>query len=441
MLLAVALLLSTLIPRLEGRFLEISKQPPGTVAIVPNDDDGESLLLGPPLFEDLQELDREKASEMISVKLLNQYHAKTFDVADDQLHGNDMVLDEDRPLSGRELGYEADNRLEAQGNDLVEPYVLHPSSVDPDVIDGKENGIEEDFVPTEPILDKRLLGDDSDGWMQSDANSGRNFPPSRSIVREGAKKVDSVGSARTTTTTTTLTTTSTTTRTTTVRKMMRKIRQQSVSGSSTTRPPSSTQRTHSSRSTAIPQVATTTTSHRPPVPKIDITKLNLDHLENDLLSFSTLVPPQALALASVASSTRLLPRSIKPEEMVPSCGCQHRKRSLAKNLYSSEEAAVDPVEDYDEYDDYDYNEVQKRPATRSLGERATLFPAMSRLLAGTGSSEVPESSIERAEKVHGTLERLMGIVTIFSHVDEFIQRKTKQSIRRLARLYESEELD
>ncbi|XP_053660005.1 uncharacterized protein LOC128709046 [Anopheles marshallii] len=426
MLLAVALLLSTLVARLDGRFLEIGKQPPGTVAIVPNDDDGESVLLAP-LFDDLQELDREKASEMISVKLLNQYHAKTFDVAD-QLNGNDMMLDDARPLS-TELDHEAVNHLQAHGNHFGGPFV-HSSPMDMNVIDMKENGIEQDFAPTETILDERLL----EGWIPSDSNvvpsSANHLPPSSTVAaRENKANL----MAATTATTTTMTTTSTTTRMTTVRKVQRKTRRlQSVSSSSSPRPPSSTQRAPPSGVMAA--TTTTSTSQRPPVPKIDIKKLNLDHLENDLLSFSTLVPPQALALASVSSSARLLPRSIKPEEAVPTCGCQHKKRSLSKNLYSSE----DPVDDYDYYDDYDYNEVQKRP--RSLADRPMLFPAMSRLLA-VGSSEVQESSIERAEKVHGTLERLMGIVTIFSHVDDFIQRKTKQSIRRLARLYESEESD
>uniref|UniRef100_A0A182SY16 Uncharacterized protein n=1 Tax=Anopheles maculatus TaxID=74869 RepID=A0A182SY16_9DIPT len=356
------------------------------------------------------------------------------------MNGNDMILGDDRPMPAGE-DYEAVNHLEAQhGNDFDVPFV-HPASIDTDVIDMKENGIEQDFEPTETSLDKRLL----DGWMASDNRVvpvRENKFLTSGNVREGsvrANRADSIASGRTTTsTTTTMTTTSTTTRTTTVRKMQRKLRQQLVSSSRTTQLPSSTQqRTPATRSTILATIATT--SQRPPAPKIDITKLNLDHLENDLLSFSTLVPPQALALASVSSSVRLLPRSIKPEEMAPTCGCQHSKRSLSKNLYSSEET-VDPAEDYDEYDDYDYNEVERMPAPRSFGDRPMLFPAMSRLLAA-GSGEVQESSVERAEKVHGTLERLMGIVTIFSHVDEFIQRKTKQSIRRLARLYESEESD
>uniref|UniRef100_A0A182QL98 Uncharacterized protein n=1 Tax=Anopheles farauti TaxID=69004 RepID=A0A182QL98_9DIPT len=147
----------------------------------------------------------------------------------------------------------------------------------------------------------------------------------------------------------------------------------------------------------------------------------------------------ALALASVTSSARLLPRSIKPEEATPTCGCQHKKRSLSLDDPFSSEETFDSLSDYDDYD-YDLNDVRKAPMRRSLGDGPMLFPAMSRLLAA-GSGETLESSVERAEKVHGTLERLMGIVTIFSHVDEFIQRKTKQSIRRLARLYESEELD
>uniref|UniRef100_A0A182WNT3 Uncharacterized protein n=1 Tax=Anopheles minimus TaxID=112268 RepID=A0A182WNT3_9DIPT len=412
MLLAVALLLSTLILRLDARFLEISKQPPGTVAIVPSDDDGESVLL---------------ASEMISVKLLNQYHAKTFDVAD-QLNGNDMVLDDDRPIS-TVLDYEPVNHLLQNHGNHFEVAHVHPSPADTDVTDMKENGIEQDFVPTETILDKRLL----DGWAPS---KEINLPPTSTVAVVAARENNAKSMTDASTTTTTLTTTSTTTRTTTVRKVQRKIhRLQSVTSSSSTQPPSSTLETHLSR-VEIP-TAPTTTSQRPPLPKIDITKLNLDHLENDLLSFSTLVPPQALALASVSSSARLLPRSIKPEEAVPTCGCQHKKRSLSKNMYSSEEMH-DPADDYDYYDDYDYNEVQKLPSPRALADRPMLFPAMSRLLAG-GSGEHPENSIERAEKVHGTLERLMGIVTIFSHVDDFIQRKTKQSIRRLARLYESEE--
>ncbi|XP_049279788.1 uncharacterized protein LOC125762079 [Anopheles funestus] len=370
---------------------------------------------------------------MISVKLLNQYHAKTFDV-EDQLNGNNVILDDGRPLSTG-LDYGAVNDLQAHGNHHETPFI-HPSPIDADVIDMKENVIEQDFAPTETIVDKRLLK----GWIQS-ANSvapssENNLPTgSTAVVTSRKNKANSMPDT-TATTTTTMTTTSTTTKTTTVRKVQRKIRRlQSVSSSSSThRPSSSTQQTSSSR--VVTPTTTTTTSAKPHIPKIDITKLNLDHLENDLLPFPTLIPPQALALPPVSSSARLLPRSIKPDEVIPTCGCQHKKRSLAKDLYSSEEM-LDPVDDY--YDDYDYNEVQKMISPRSLANRPMLFPAMSRLLAA-GSGEMPESSIERAEKVHGTLERLMGIVTIFSHVDEFIQRKTKQSIRRLARLYESDEV-
>uniref|UniRef100_A0A182P586 Uncharacterized protein n=1 Tax=Anopheles epiroticus TaxID=199890 RepID=A0A182P586_9DIPT len=280
------------------------------------------------------------SSEMISVKLFNQYHARTFDVPG-QLDANEQDLDADRPLPAGHEDIDAVNRLDGIGNDLAIEYVHPPTAIEPiDVIDRKENGIEQDLVVSVPMPDQRLL----DGWMQP------RTPESNAMPADGAKP-----NAVTTTTTTT----STTTRTTTVRKIHRKA--------------------------------------------------------------------------------RLMPRSIRQEEAAPApCGCQHKKRSLGNHLYSSEEMG-DPAGDYDEYDDYDYGagELRLPPVVTS---RPMLLPAMSRLLATPVSGEALESSVERAEKVHGTLERLMGIVTIFSHVDEFIQRKTKQSIRRLARLYESEEL-
>uniref|UniRef100_A0A182JQD5 Uncharacterized protein n=1 Tax=Anopheles christyi TaxID=43041 RepID=A0A182JQD5_9DIPT len=360
---------------------------------------------------------------MISVKLFNQYHARTFDVAD-QLDGNGRQLDDaDGALRANTEDYDTVNRLDENGNDLEKSYVQPPPIVPLDVIDLKGNGIEQDLVRLpEPLPDERLL----DGWVHPDRER-LHLPESTSTVGTHENRSNSL----------TTTTTTTTTRTTTVRKIRRKIRQQSVSSSSS-RPVISSSTT-TQRSTRVPS----TSSQRPPRPRLDITKLNLDHLEDDLLlSYSTFIPPQAVPIvAGTVPPVRLLPRSIRQEEVAPtpSCGCQHRKRSLSNQLYSSEETVDPGTGDYDdEYDDYDYNEL-KLPATPS---RPLFFPAMSRLLASASSGEQPEgSSVERAQKVHGTLERLMGIVTIFSHVDEFIQRKTKQSIRRLARLYESEELD
>ncbi|XP_058451137.1 uncharacterized protein LOC131430293 isoform X2 [Malaya genurostris] len=91
--------------------------------------------------------------------------------------------------------------------------------------------------------------------------------------------------------------------------------------------------------------------------------------------------------------------------------------------------------DYTEDGD-DYFDNQQPPNVQ--------FPRIKRLLAGKSSTledELPETdlSIERAERMQGALERIMGIVTIISHVDNFIQKKTKQSIKRLARLYDSSE--
>ncbi|XP_055637182.1 uncharacterized protein LOC129775928 isoform X2 [Toxorhynchites rutilus septentrionalis] len=54
-------------------------------------------------------------------------------------------------------------------------------------------------------------------------------------------------------------------------------------------------------------------------------------------------------------------------------------------------------------------------------------------------SSSPNLSIEHTERMQSAFERFMGLVTIMSHVDSFIQKKAKQSIRRLARLYESNE--
>uniref|UniRef100_A0A3F2YSJ3 Uncharacterized protein n=1 Tax=Anopheles arabiensis TaxID=7173 RepID=A0A3F2YSJ3_ANOAR len=456
------LLLSSLVARLDGRFLEVSKPPPGTVAIVPTEDDGESVLHGP-LFHDLQQLDREKGKysktavhversviseqqsnrwrcEMISVKLFNQFHSRTFDDAD-ELEGNgSRELDADRPLP------EARDTVDDRRNEFGMGYVHPVPPVGPiDAIELKGNGIEQDLALPDPIADVRLL----DGWAQPDSReaSEHRLAEDSPIVEARQGKGNSL--------TTTTTTTSTTTRTTTVRKVRRRKTRQQTSTSSSPRPPSTTRRTARTTAPSSSRLTTTsTTSHRPPRPKLDITRLNLDHLEDDLLlSYASRASPQALALAAgtIPPPVRLLPRSIRQEEAepkavpVPSCGCQrqyrpqHSKRSLANHIYSSEEA-IDRRGDYDEYDDYeDYGELKLPPAPA----RPLLLPAMSRLLAApaVGSGEHPESSVERAEKVHGTLERLMGIVTIFSHVDEFIQRKTKQSIRRLARLYESEELD
>ena len=180
----------------------MSKPPPGTVAIVPTEDDGESVLHGP-LFHDLQQLDREKgkysktavhversviseqqsnrwrwlwfllslfpflllifriaASEMISVKLFNQFHSRTFDVAD-ELEGNgSRELDGDRPLP------EARDAVDDSRNEFGMGYAHPVPPVGPiDAIELKGNGIEQDLALPDPIADVRLL----DGWAPSDS--------------------------------------------------------------------------------------------------------------------------------------------------------------------------------------------------------------------------------------------------------------------------------
>uniref|UniRef100_A0AAG5CZA9 Uncharacterized protein n=1 Tax=Anopheles atroparvus TaxID=41427 RepID=A0AAG5CZA9_ANOAO len=413
--LALALILSTVVLRLDARFLKITKQPAGTVGIVPSDEDGESVHYVP-MASVSAEIDREKGNEMISVKLLNQFHTRSFKAAEDS---ETIYTEEPSPPTGP--NYETINLPEQNGGamDASPP-------IEADHIDVKENVIEDDFLPIEPMVDKPLR-DDS------------RVPEKQSITQasDGAARASTVGVVSATgnrSTSTTLTTTTTRT-TTTIRKVRRKsiVTSSKVAASSTT-----TQRSRPTTSATVPP-RLTRTSRKPPAPRIDITKLNLEHLENELVSY-----PNLGHLQAPQASARLLPRSIRPQnkaqpsEEAPTCGCQHRKRSLAPHQFSSEENA-ELAGDYDDYD-YDYNDVRRSaPRFDKLGDGPMLFPVMSRLLA-PASSEPQEGSVERAEMVHGTLERLMGIVTIFSHVDEFIQRKTKQSIRRLARLYDSEEM-
>ncbi|XP_058129153.1 uncharacterized protein LOC131288854 [Anopheles ziemanni] len=371
--------------------------------------------------------DREKASEMISVKLLNQFHTRSFKADDQQGSSETSSPDGRSPPTGP--NYETVN-LPDQSEPVIrgEPPQLRPSPIEPDLIDVKENVIEDDFLPIAPRVEKRL---------RDDARVPEKTTPLPAIKRSSP-----VGN-RSTSTTLTTTTTRTTTSMTTIRKVRR--RKTIVMSSKPARTDTTTPRslpTTSLATTMTPKLIVPTSRKPPPLPRIDITKLNLEHLENELVSFPNLsAHPQAL---QASSPSRLLPRSIRPQrniapqEAAPSCGCQHRKRSLAPQHYSSSEENAD----YDEYDDYDYNDVRRSaiPYGKLADAGPMLFPAMSRLLAPGSSEPATEGSVERAEKVHGTLERLMGIVTIFSHVDEFIQRKTKQSIRRLARLYESEEL-
>ncbi|XP_019537386.3 uncharacterized protein LOC109408513 [Aedes albopictus] len=113
------------------------------------------------------------------------------------------------------------------------------------------------------------------------------------------------------------------------------------------------------------------------------------------------------------------------------CPCLYQKRQ--------------PLPSYDyaiDYDDGNDDDQYIEPKPRRPPVKKRLISHQNRLPPPTGDDDYltdPSSSIERVERVQSALERIMGIVTIMSHVDSFIHKKTKQSIRRLAKLYESVE--
>ncbi|XP_058822896.1 uncharacterized protein LOC131684222 [Topomyia yanbarensis] len=155
--------------------------------------------------------------------------------------------------------------------------------------------------------------------------------------------------------------------------------------------------------------------HRPP--GIDLRRLNIGNLDGfrfqDLFSHRSI--PESIEQPAIEH------HQVQPHASLKTgCPCAKHGRKF-----------VDYDENEDDYPDYEQStDVQ--------------FPRMKRLLAGQSpmlEENLPATdlSIERAERMQGALERIMGIVTIISHVDNFIQKKTKQSIRRLARLYESSE--
>ncbi|XP_055541286.1 uncharacterized protein LOC129727456 [Wyeomyia smithii] len=148
-------------------------------------------------------------------------------------------------------------------------------------------------------------------------------------------------------------------------------------------------------------------------PEIDLKRLNFGNMHGlrirDLLASS--LPPESTEQSDTPSTNT---------KSSAECPCSSRK--TRKSV------------DYDTYDDY--TDYEQPPAVQ--------FPRLKNLFSDQGQSQdndAPETdtAIERAERIQGALERIMGIVTIISHVDNFIQKKTKQSIKRLARLYESGE--
>uniref|UniRef100_A0A182FQV2 Uncharacterized protein n=1 Tax=Anopheles albimanus TaxID=7167 RepID=A0A182FQV2_ANOAL len=392
-------------------------------------------------------------SEMISVKLLNQYHTRSFahepDHFGDGDHdvGREPFLDDVPQPPLAELGYETVNQLDLGDIGSLTGPQLSAVNAEPVLpVHFKENGIEDEFlIKGKPAIDQQLIGGNWMDPVDSKASKQSITEPQDDLNEAKASLDTGDRSIAPTTSTMTVTTTRTVQSSTiTVRKVRRKVRRKLYTTSSpstveTERPLPS----YPLNATPEPASTTSTSSIKPTAqPKIDITKLNLQHLEDEFLAYPTfgrMHPSRIVA--------RLRPRSMKrstdpvPASRAPAsgtCSCrQSRKRRARKINYSYDVGGED--DDENELNDSgpgyeygDYNELRRSPA-----DVAHLFPVVSHLLA---QEENGENSMERAQVVHGALERLMGIVTIFSHVDELIQRRTKKSIRRLARLYESDEM-
>ncbi|XP_052565932.1 uncharacterized protein LOC120414801 [Culex pipiens pallens] len=165
--------------------------------------------------------------------------------------------------------------------------------------------------------------------------------------------------------------------------------------------------------------------------------IDLDQLDFDDLEYSDV---DGMRLKELLA-TRFIPKSSEQH---------HRDQPTNKDCpCATEQPQSAPVdaEDYDYYQDLPTpqphppmmpHHANARFARRKRLQRQQPEQASEEYLAPTMPMD-GATSMERAERMHGALERIMGIVTIMSHVDNFIQKKTKQSIRRLARLYESSE--
>ncbi|ETN60813.1 hypothetical protein AND_007563 [Anopheles darlingi] len=397
-------------------------------------------------------------SEMISVKLLNQYHTRSFadvpDHLDDENNdgdvGRESFLDDVRQPPLTELGYETVNQLDLGDIESLNGPQLPAINAEPMLPDHiKENGIEDEvLINDRSAIDQQMLGGD---WMKS-----VDSKPNRQTIRGPRDDLDA-GNRSITPTTSTMTTLTTTrtvqSSTITVRKVRRKMRRKLYTTSTSPGTIETERPLTTSTSTATPEPLSTSasSSSSKPIglPRIDITKLNLQHLEDEFLAYPTYGIPNRMHPSRTA--TRFRPRSMKRSTDIvpplrmpasarsPTCGCrQSRKRRARKINYSYDVGGTDDAENElndsgPEYDYGDYNGLGRS----APGDAARLFPVVSQLLA---QEENGENSAERAQMVHGALERLMGIVTIFSHVDELIQRRTKKSIRRLARFYESDEM-
>ncbi|XP_050087161.1 uncharacterized protein LOC126572136 [Anopheles aquasalis] len=453
LVLVMTSLSSLLMLQSDARFLEISKQPSNVpVGIVPRDDYGEAVQLHTPpqdLQDPADQLDREKGNEMISVKLLNQYLTRPFAHGPDHLDDGDhdegvdreTFLDDVRQPPLTELGYETVNQLDLGDVESLKGRQLPASNAEPlPPVHIKENGIEDEFlINDKTAIDQQLV---KGKWMDPvDSKPDTESSTGRQDDLDDGKRSPITGNrsiAASTDTMTTMTTTRTVQSSTiTVRKIRRKLRRKFYTTSSPstveTEGPLAT-----SPSTVTSEPESTSTSSIKPVaqPRIDINKLNLQHLEDEFLAY-----PAFGRMHPSRSVSRFRPRSMKRSTdpaASGTCSCRQSRKRRARKINYSYDVGGDDDDENDlndsgpAYGYGDYNDLR-----RSSADVAHLFPVVSHLLA---QEENGENSMERAQMVHGALERLMGIVTIFSHVDELIQRRTKKSIRRLARLYESDEM-
>ncbi|XP_065092636.1 uncharacterized protein LOC135713449 [Ochlerotatus camptorhynchus] len=154
------------------------------------------------------------------------------------------------------------------------------------------------------------------------------------------------------------------------------------------------------------------------LPEIDFDQIDLGDLEDSEINGKRLKELVAHGYEPESIEQPVRPRKRRPK-MQPiqttECPCANERRQQS----------------VDDYDDQSVEHRQLAPLKKRFINQQNQLP--------TEDFLDPDMSMEQAERVQGALERIMGIVTIMSHVDSFIHKKTKQSIRRLAKLYESEE--
>nr|XP_019537386.2 uncharacterized protein LOC109408513 [Aedes albopictus] len=172
------------------------------------------------------------------------------------------------------------------------------------------------------------------------------------------------------------------------------------------------------------------------LPEIDFDQIDVSELEDSKIDdqrFKDIIAEgfQRSHEDKPSRSKKRRPKKQPKTTSTTPCPCLYQKRQ--------------PLPSYDyaiDYDDVNDDDQYIEPEPRRPPVKKRLISQQNRLPPPANEDDYltdPSSSIERVERVQSALERIMGIVTIMSHVDSFIHKKTKQSIRRLAKLYESVE--